>query len=717
MWRFLISGNRGVEENLKLGERWVHACQWINDKVNQLKNLLANQKQLGDSHHTLNTWLGETEAALKKMEAEPAREIPKIMERIEQMKKIHYEIQKNSDKIMQLTLEAEKLDECELDGEAATLLIALETSQDRLDALKSILEMQAQRIRFSGFELNFTDVDVAESVEEDKENHLETKKRKVSSSFSDFDNLTAELNSWLDCWESLLDQSDTNVRSGSHSIESHLKLCAEAELDLQNRRPDFEKALDLGQKILQGIKNNKEKKQQEQKNLSILTSKWNALEDRLKETDDVKEKLKEKENESLILEFRNVKKVMEESSRWLEKANRRKMDDLFDEMNEKMESLIQGKENVEKLSAELEKNGIDSMNIYDNYVDLVTAFQTFYNDKINEYMKTLEDLMEMLDDNYLRNVLLSLDVDSNMKKFNDLQKTFAKHNEKLQKLSATENFPQLMHIQSRWCELNNLMEGKKKNLMINFELLKLHNENLSAIENQIKAVEHLKNQKFDEDNLELHIQQYQTSNNKFENLSSNLNDSLWKIISVSDLELKDFLTNEVNKISNKIDLLKEHQQDLMNAKKFIVDVNEYLKWLMSIEEESGKVDDVSDTAQLSRARISHSRLKEKIETKNDYFNQLKQAGLELVDKEFEVITKKLKELESRKSEVTEKVQERHRQLEKASQQYGEFKALVAQESDWLDKLERRLRKSPESAADAEDISEELDVRIWRFNAI
>ncbi len=41
-------------------------------------------------------------------------------------------------------------------------------------------------------------------------------------------------------------------------------------------------------------------------------------------------------------------------------------------------------------------------------------------------------------------------------------------------------------------------------------------------------------------------------------------------------------------------------------------------------------------------------------------------------------------------------------------------ALVAQEMDWLDKLEKRLRKSPKSAADAEEISEELDVCILFF---
>jgi hypothetical protein len=36
-------------------------------------------------------------------------------------------------------------------------------------------------------------------------------------------------------------------------------------------------------------------------------------------------------------------------------------------------------------------------------------------------------------------------------------------------------------------------------------------------------------------------------------------------------------------------------------------------------------------------------------------------------------------------------------------------ALIAQENDFLDKLEKRLRKSPKSAADVEEISEELYV--------
>lgn len=40
--------------------------------------------------------------------------------------------------------------------------------------------------------------------------------------------------------------------------------------------------------------------------------------------------------------------------------------------------------------------------------------------------------------------------------------------------------------------------------------------------------------------------------------------------------------------------------------------------------------------------------------------------------------------------------------------------LIAQETDWMDKLEKRLRRSPKMAADAEEISEELDVRTYIF---
>ena len=75
------------------------------------------------------------------------------------------------------------------------------------------------------------------------------------------------------------------------------------------------------------------------------------------------------------------------------------------------------------------------------------------------------------------------------------------------------------------------------------------------------------------------------------------------------------------------------------------------------------------------------------------------------------MTKRLTKLNARWNEVTSLVYARTCALEHLSSQYGELKTLMVSESGYLDKLDKLLRKSPENAADAEEISEELDVRM------
>ncbi|XP_077269159.1 uncharacterized protein LOC143901075 [Temnothorax americanus] len=67
-------------------------------------------------------------------------------------------------------------------------------------------------------------------------------------------------------------------------------------------------------------------------------------------------------------------------------------------------------------------------------------------------------------------------------------------------------------------------------------------------------------------------------------------------------------------------------------------------------------------------------------------------------------------LNARWTDVTDRIYKRYRHLQNVSHEYGEVRVLVAQESDWLDKLNKRLKKSPKTAADAEEISEELDCK-------
>lgn len=703
-----------MQENLNLGERWTHVCQWINEKSSQLKEMLSNEKKVAEECEKLIKWLGDTETKLKKMEAEPEipAEIPKIMERVNHMKQINREIVENSERLTRLTLAAEKLDESEVDGEAAGFLGSLETSQDRLDALKSILEVQAQRIRLSGFEVDFEGIiSPAHSAdEEDDESHFESKKRKINSKRVEFDQLAGELESWLDCWETLLEESLAKVGKKIEGMEKHQELLEEANKDFKSHKQDFESVIELGQNVLQDLKNDKEAKQAEQKKLSMLTSRWNAMEGMLRDTNESSKRLELEEQERYISEMRDMKKAIDENQKWLERSQRKKAIDLFDELIEKMKVLKSGKDNVAALNEKIP----ESDDLLFTYNTLLSKFDSFLNDKVNEYVKTLEGLISSIEEEYMSDVPLTMEVECHVAKLEELRRELNEHTKKIDGLFKINTFPQLLNLQTRWAQMCNLTEEKEKSLKRNFELLKNHCSNISTVDEQLKMIENLKNRSMNLSNIKSTMEEYKSRIEEVERASSTLQNSLKEIVTLSDPELKDFLINEVNKISNKIDLLKEHSQEMDTIMKFANEADDYSEFLKGVEAEVEKTEEVTSTEQLSQARSGLAQSEDKLESTNEVLDNLRCYENEMSDVETDMVGEKLKELTERKEELLKKVKERHKILDKASQQYGEFKALVAQETDWLDKLEKRLRKSPESAADAEDISEELDVSLKNF---
>lgn len=113
-------------------------------------------------------------------------------------------------------------------------------------------------------------------------------------------------------------------------------------------------------------------------------------------------------------------------------------------------------------------------------------------------------------------------------------------------------------------------------------------------------------------------------------------------------------------------------------------------------------------------------MKESCEQMTIKFRELNEIGSETLlqgddlihnkrDSNFSQLAKQLTKLNARWNEVTSQVYARTAELEHLSAQYGELKTLLVSEAGYLDKLDKLLRKSPENAADAEEISEELDV--------
>lgn len=134
--------------------------------------------------------------------------------------------------------------------------------------------------------------------------------------------------------------------------------------------------------------------------------------------------------------------------------------------------------------------------------------------------------------------------------------------------------------------------------------------------------------------------------------------------------------------------------------------------MSTLEKEIPSESKITSSVELFQARGRYQLLKDKIDKRVEEFRNLNELGndklLSSEGSSVHELGRRFTYLNARWTDVTDRIYERYRQLQNASHEYGEFRALVAQESDWLDKLEKRLKKSTKSA-DAEEISEELDV--------
>ena len=110
-----------------------------------------------------------------------------------------------------------------------------------------------------------------------------------------------------------------------------------------------------------------------------------------------------------------------------------------------------------------------------------------------------------------------------------------------------------------------------------------------------------------------------------------------------------------------------------------------------------------EPSQLSQKTFKLLKLKEDVEAKRELYEKVTSAN------QFSPTFKRqLHDLETKWNSVCHPIVTKYYVLKTASDEYGEFKSLAAQEADWLERLEEKLLKSTNTAADAEEISEELD---------
>lgn len=172
----------------------------------------------------------------------------------------------------------------------------------------------------------------------------------------------------------------------------------------------------------------------------------------------------------------------------------------------------------------------------------------------------------------------------------------------------------------------------------------------------------------------------------------------------------------------------DNQDDAESIKEFdqqtediLERANQMEKWLEELEKNTPNTtnDQLESLNDLFQVKSKFQVLKESCEQMTVKFRELNESGSETLlqgddliqnkrDSNFSQLAKELTKLNARWNGVTSQVYARTAALEHLSAQYGELKTLLVSEAGYLDKLDKLLRRSPENAADAEEISEELD---------
>ena len=142
-------------------------------------------------------------------------------------------------------------------------------------------------------------------------------------------------------------------------------------------------------------------------------------------------------------------------------------------------------------------------------------------------------------------------------------------------------------------------------------------------------------------------------------------------------------------------------------------MREINNFLDQLEEDLPQEGVVTEAPELSQRTYKLLQLRDRTDRKSCVLERLSATVSELMESESETgdskapthLSTKLSEVQSRWSSLTAPVSQQYTRMKEASTDYGEFKTLVAQESDWLDRLEKKLRRSSKCAADAEEISE------------
>ncbi|XP_051863050.1 dystrophin, isoforms A/C/F/G/H isoform X11 [Drosophila albomicans] len=732
------SGNfNDLEDRLSaLGERWSHVVKWIDLRTEKLQQ-----------YKCISRWLDAREQDLKRMETRDVTDVGGITQRINELNycaKDLLELQRYLIDLRQMV--AATLQDGDDKGER--VLMQLESYEDRLDALKQILEVQTLRIETKGFNfgrdrasyddsrvvrpegwvdyqmiIRFGDEEEEgeqqQPQQEQQQDQLASKKRKLRNG----DNFFALETQIMEHFSHVQDVEQQLQQLQRQSLRNQCELLKELQSETQRRAntlPELKKLYEVCEQ-----EEPARKLLLEAAHIKQLEQRYAALNQRLTNQQNESSTLLAKER--YYNSLTGFKLVLADSRDWYKQhassASCQSLEQRLSHMESLSTEIAEAREATEALDDQLIEWKRDFGIFYDSWHDMKQALQTLIQQRGGE---TLVQQVQQLEQFVAKVAGQKVRV-SHLEAMQQQQQLLNQLVDELESLKPIyEHVPaQLLtaELQAAWQRLPEQLSERVIKQTTAIENLNHfvaeYNSIIAVLSSAPEVVQAQDLRKLEIDVIS----------------ARNFSEILIKESEEVQRETLQSQISALNALYQQVEQLHQAQRQQQSALQSQIEViqqrlHQTEHWLSELEANTPKtgVADIGNSNELFQSKCKFQTLKETCEREATQFRELNELGGELLlqmdelqhkdseqetDKEKEkekdgTLAKQFTRLNARWSEVTERVYAKTALLEHISTQLGEFKKFMVSETGYLDRLENKIRNTPENAADAEEIMEELD---------
>ncbi|KAL0109182.1 hypothetical protein PUN28_014342 [Cardiocondyla obscurior] len=595
--------------------------------------------------------------------------------------------------------------------------------------------------------------------------HSDSKKRRVDNTTKhEFESALLHLYKWLDYVDLEIGRSEGVF--DELSVEEKKVVYEDTLGDIDSHKNEYDKVLEIGKRLIDELKNANESTKEEESKINDIQNCWTATNNRLQE---IKKRIDYLEEvKKFRTELAGLNLMLESYTKWFDTYKENNQIEPFRVKMKSMKSYDERIKNILEKAKELSDNEAAIAETSNIEMDVKAFFAKWENlyamlaERLTEisnaidrtppkkYIEAVTNLISFINNVegvlLLEHIIMSDEtiMQDQIKRFNDIQSSLKEQEEIFKYVNSTGQEliakinddssgqrlkDELQDLNTKWSDIPVILEEKQQTLIKNITILQTFNAELSSLESWLeKSLLYLENlskddvtdnvEKIDHKLKEIHLfsQEIDKTKPQIEALRLSANGILEKcepnFASLLNSKLET-ITYKWNTIINEVKNLNDKYESALKKNDNIINgIEDFTKWLSSLEKEIPIESRITSSAELVQVRSRYQVLKDNIDKRVEEFRNLNEMGndklLSSEGSSVQELGRRFTFLNARWTDVTDRIYERYKHLQNASHEYGEFRTLVAGESDWLDKLDKRLKKSPKTAADAEEISEELD---------